>query len=166
MIKLWWGLYDWLCTVIKNNNMLVDGGKNKDCTAIEKLRFLIDNVLFVNKKPGPARRVSGCGPAAVDHLGKQQSWTSPDCCSPPNTLPKINTGIPSTPRMAHETCVTKAVVAPRCEAEPRPKKPPHQTNKTKQPSSQTHLQPFSLSASPGRWEERSHSRWSTVQEVR
>lgn len=23
--------------------------------------------------------------------------------------------------MAHETCVTKAVVAPRCEAEPRPK---------------------------------------------
>lgn len=85
LIKLWWGLYDWLCTVIKNNNMLVDGGKNKECTAIEKLRFLIDNVLFVNKKPGPARRVSGCGPAAVDHLGKQQSWTSPDCCSPPPT---------------------------------------------------------------------------------
>lgn len=33
--------------------------------------------------------------------------------------------------MAHETCVTKAVVAPRCEAEPRPK------SKQKKPKNKT-----------------------------
>lgn len=47
-------------------------------------------------------------------------------------------------RMAHETCVSEAVVAPRCQAQAQDLQ--EKTN----PSSRTHLQLFSLSASLAR----------------